>query len=198
MHFFRHVMCASGALSISSLGYFGYWTQQRAHQVSWDQRGSLMTRMKEVACAFQHTQQIEDKYTAEKHIESVALLSSKKSPSTNKLKDATTFYKFDLQEFLYNNSSIKMPVFDYNNHSSLIFSGSLLDLHSLKSRQDILSGNYIRCTLETVSPVDLLITGTSKPSKCSLLKNPILFDATVIAPKADQPIAGCSVKDWTK
>lgn len=232
MSFFRNILFASGTLSVSSLGYFGYWTQQNSREVPADQKGNLIIRMQEITLAFYQVKQIKDKYTAEKHIASVTNLSSKNAPIGDKLKKemdkiATSYYAGYIQEALQENPSMTMPVFDYSDHlpvllptpagethKGFIFSGPLYNLHSLKSRQDILNGNYIRCksqmTIKTnekyydrYQPIDVLITGTTDCTKCNQLKNAILRDAAMIASdiswnkkiNAEDPISDTPVMD---
>jgi hypothetical protein len=233
----RKVLFGSGVFSIGSIGCFGYWVQQKSHQTPDGQKESLLIRMNELAVALPKTMQIEDKYTAKKHIDSVANLSSVEVASSDKVqkemdKIKTSYYAGYLQEVFQDNPLMSDPVFDYNEnlpvvsltlpgetHKGFVFSGPIYSLHNLKSHQDILNGNYIRCKSHVAvknseggrqvnyKHVDVLITGTTDCRKCNQLKNAILRDAAMVAsgislkskidhedPISDTPVFDCSKK----
>jgi hypothetical protein len=216
MQVVRHGLFLSSALTLSALGYLGYRVQQKSQQIPEDQRGNVFFRIKEVAFAAYQARLIEDQYTAKKHIDSVTYLTSKNRVVSDKLQPEINKVKLlygdgYLQQALQDHPPFFTPVFSYheNLHTTIpdplvesrqgfIFSGSLENLHSVDSLQDILNGNYIRCkslipvksktdlSSKQYEEIDILITGTKECIRCHQLKNAIVRDAAKIAAKMTQ------------
>lgn len=225
MVFRRCALLGGGVFAIGSIG-LGCWIQQKFRQVPVPHREALSFRkIGEVAFASFHAKQIEDKFTAEKHVEAVAILSSKlkvleKVDQQRKEIDKLRLnYRVGyLQEVLSDNSSLSSLVFGYRENLPImfpapleesrrgfIFLGALYSLNHLKSRQDIRNGNYIRCKPH-LRKADVFITGTKDFQKCEQLKTALLKDAAMIASgilwnkqlPAEDPISKTPVFDCVK
>lgn len=174
MSTFSKIFLSGGALSI---GCFGYWVQQKSHQVPEDRRGYLLPRIKEVASALFKATQIKDEYTAKKHIEIVATLSSKYSTEKRCV-------MFSEKEILQMEESCHNQALEKALHDESVppivytklcirwmgeaFSGPLNNLHDLDARNKILDGNYILCNfklpiqgIKKGKSIDVLLTGTT-------------------------------------
>lgn len=225
MVFRRCALLGGGVVTIGSIG-LGCWIQQKFRLVPIPDREALsFRRIGEVAFASFQAKQIEDKFTAEKHVEAVATLSSKLKVSEKSGQQRKEIDKLRLnyrvgylQGVFSDNPSLSSFVFGHRENLPImfpapleesrrgfVFSGPLYSLHDLKSRQDIWNGNYIRCKPH-LRQADVFITGTKDFQKCEQLKTAVLKDAAMIASgilwnkqlPAEDPISKTPVFDCAK
>ncbi len=163
----RRLLMGAGAASAVTVSGIAYWMNGKTKNLPSDQRGSLLSRTKEVASTFQQSKKIQDEYTAQHHQDLVSSLSSKQFTATSdKAKKEidtlrTSYYAGYISEALQRNQGITPPIFRYDEnlpvllptlpgetHKGFVFAGSSPEIHDPQARSFILDGDYIRCKSE--------------------------------------------------
>lgn len=225
----------SSLVALGSVGYLANWTLANSSLVPPERKGNFLERMTEVFLAFYQKKHIKDPHTSLKHIETVANLSANDFDLGDRMlaeleKVNRLHFSGYLQAVLQDNPGMTLPVFEYvenfdirfpifSEKTGFVFSGPLYDLYHSKSREDILQGNYIRCSSQmrlkpgvakskNFSAIqrseDVLITGATDRWVCGKLKNTHLRDAAIFAsnnlsdgmdeddPISDTPVFECT------
>jgi hypothetical protein len=143
------LLCLTGGAIVGALGTLSYDMHQTTKHIPEPQKGSLLTRMYEVAQAWTNQKNIPDEYTASQHVKTVSLLSKKidQRDFSNVTTERERAGKRDYLPlvFQYNRTSLS-PVFSYlNNGNKFVFSGDLENIKDSQAREEIIQGNYVRC-----------------------------------------------------
>ena len=162
-HMIRNALVGAGAFAATAIGSFAYWVNGKTKELPTDQKGSLFSRMREVISSFQQSKKIQNSYTAERHLDLTASLSSRSSTlaSNRSQKEIdvlrTSYYAGYIPEALQNNPGAT-PIFRYDEnlpaalptlpgetHKGFLFAGASPQICDAQARDAILYGNYIRC-----------------------------------------------------
>lgn len=206
------IVSALGGLTLGSLTY---WMQNRENQVEKEHRGNLLLRIGETANAIIESKKIADKAVAEKHVDLVSSISSRLYAATSlqskieQDKLSTSYFAGYLLETTLNVSGRQPFIFRYTENlpvglpkidgspyiGGFIFSGPSSKINDAEAREQILKGQYIRCSTnlpyknvqsKSYEKMDVILTGTTDCTKCASFRIHFMNDIVMSAARIGQ------------
>ena len=210
-----------GALFGSLAGALSLWTHKQTKDVPFDKKGNILGRINEMASVLRIASLSSNPLS---HIRTIASLPSKISMTETKKgkriyhKDNWAQYteglKWELEKTYSDGNPLVFMVKSVNSwkrsagsqgplyHNRAPFNrfnkfcliGSISNFDSLKVREDIINGNYVRCpsaiwikkhASASYDQVDAIVAGTNKASTCNEIVKDIIYGTALRAAKVD-------------